>query len=395
MPVTHLTGESTDAIDGIVPKTVYRPETQSDVVEALRAAASDQRTVVPHGGRSKLGWAAPATSADIALDLCGLSRIIDHAAGDLIVVAEAGVRLSDLQARVASAGQVLALDPAESNATLGGLVSANASGPRRLRYGTARDLLIGITVALPDGTLASAGGRVVKNVAGYDIGKLFIGAHGSLGAVVSTTWRLHPKPPTGAVVDIAVERCAEASAIAHAVAHSPLTPTALEVRGQAGGAGTVRIVFESIPESVAAQTVSAVALLGRGTIIDSVPENLAALPGDPDALIVRIAHPPKQLPAVLAALPVAAEIRASARVGIVEAALTTDAAGSLDRLRAALPALEGNVVVVQTPPALRGEVDHWGPIGDTLPLMRRVKDEYDPDHRFSPGRYVGACNDGA
>jgi len=199
---TRRPGGPDDAVGGVVPREAVRPDTVDQVAEVLRAAAADGRTVVPVGGRSKLTWARPPESCDLLLDLTGLDRVVEHVAGDLTVVAEAGVRLADLQAQLGRAGQLLALDPPEEGATLGGLVSANASGPRRLRYGTTRDLLIGITVVLADGTVAHAGGKVVKNVAGYDLGKLFTGAHGTLGVVASTTWRLHPVPPARRVVTL-------------------------------------------------------------------------------------------------------------------------------------------------------------------------------------------------
>lgn len=390
MPSLHTAarpGAKSDALDAVVPTEVCRPESVADLVSVVRAAARAGKNVVPHGNRSKIGWAAPTGPADLALDLTGLDSIVDHAAGDLIVVAQAGVRLADLQQRVGHAEQMLALDPAEPQATLGGVVSANASGPRRLRYGTARDLLIGITVVLPDGTLASAGGRVVKNVAGYDLGKLFVGAHGSLGVVVSTTWRLHPRPAAAAVVTLDIE-CADAALVARTLAHSPLTPVAIELRGHAGGRGALQVLFESSAESVTAQADATTALLGGGNVSAAVPADFGARPHRDDRLAVRIAHPPKALPAVLAALPAGTEVRASARVGIVEAVLA-DGPAVLDSLRRQLAAVAANAVVFATPASWRGRVDHWGPIGDTLPLMRRVKDEFDPEHRFAPGRFVG------
>ena len=154
----HRPGDAGDAVGGVVPREVVRPGTVEEVAEVLRAAAADGRTVVPVGGRSKLTWAAPPESCDLLLDLTGLDRVVEHVAGDLTVVAEAGVRLADLQAQLGETGQLLGLDPPEDGATLGGVVSANASGPRRLRYGTTRDLLIGVTVVLADGTVAHAGG---------------------------------------------------------------------------------------------------------------------------------------------------------------------------------------------------------------------------------------------
>nr|MDP9461132.1 FAD-binding oxidoreductase [Actinomycetota bacterium] len=141
-------GRPEDAVSGIVPSEVVRPTSIEEVAEVMRTAAADGRTVVPVGGRSKLSWAAPPSSCDLLLDTTGLDRIVEHVAGDLTVVAEAGVRLTDLQEQVGQAGQMLGLDPPEEGATLGGVVGANASGPRRLQYGTVRDLLIGTTVVL-------------------------------------------------------------------------------------------------------------------------------------------------------------------------------------------------------------------------------------------------------
>jgi glycolate oxidase FAD binding subunit len=183
--------------------------------------------------------------------------VVEHTAGDLVVVAEAGVRLSVLQERLVSAGQWLALDPPEEGATLGGVVSANASGPRRLRYGTVRDLLIGITVVLADATLAHAGGKVVKNVAGYDLGKLYTGAHGSLGLVVSTTWRLHPLPAARRVVTVDLPDLRDAGPLALRLTRSILTPTAVELHAVTGGGGELLVVFESIPKARTCRMTSA------------------------------------------------------------------------------------------------------------------------------------------
>jgi FAD/FMN-containing dehydrogenase len=162
-------------VAGVEPAQVVTPATAPEVADLLRSTTG---TVVPVGAGTKTSWAAPPTSCDLLLRTTGLDGITEHAPGDLVVVAEAGVRLAALQRQLAAHGQMPAPDPAEPGATLGGIVSANTSGPRRLRYGTARDLLIGVTVVLADGTTAKAGGKVVKNFAGYDLGKLYSGAHG-------------------------------------------------------------------------------------------------------------------------------------------------------------------------------------------------------------------------
>ncbi len=386
----HRPGDAGDAVGGVVPREVVRPGTVEEVAEVLRAAAADGRTVVPVGGRSKLTWAAPPESCDLLVDLTGLDRVVEHVAGDLTVVAEAGVRLADLQAQVGEAGQLLGLDPPEDGATLGGIVSANASGPRRLRYGTTRDLLIGITVVLADGTVAHAGGKVVKNVAGYDLGKLFTGAHGTLGVVASTTWRLHPVPPARRVVTLELTDAAAAGPLSVALARSTLTPSAVELVGSAGGAARLVVLFESIAESVTDQARAAVALLGGGEESEDLPGDLGRRPGGADDVLLRLAYAPASLSAVLAALPAGTAVTAHAATGVSYAAVpAADAADALPRLRAAIAPHDGTAVVLRAPDAVRDRLDHCGTVGDSLDLMRRVKERFDPERRMSPGRFVG------
>ncbi|MFI1094387.1 FAD-binding oxidoreductase [Streptomyces sp. NPDC020917] len=364
-------------------------------------------TVVPVGAGTKTGWAAPPTSCDLVLHTGGLAGITEYLPGDLVVVAEAGVPLSALQQTLAEHGQMLALDPPEAGATLGGIVSANASGPRRLRYGTVRDLLIGVTVVLADGTVARAGGKVVKNVAGYDLGKLYTGAHGALGVVVSTTWRLHPLPPARATVTVPVPDSTQAGRCAVRLARSPLTPTAAELRWDgAGSGGALVVLFESTAASVRAQAREAVALLGGGTTGDDVPAWFGRRPRG--GLVLRLAYAPAALPQVLDALdalgaptqgaggaPAGAHVTASACTGVAYAAVPPGA--DLAVLRAALAPYDGSAVIVGGSPdgtaqaagAGRTAAEHWGPPGDAFALMTRVKDRFDPGRRLSPGRLLG------
>ncbi len=183
-----------DHVDGVRPALVARPADTDQVAEVLRAAASHGLTVVPRGRGTKMSWGTPPSSADVLLDVSALDQVLDHAAGDLIVATQAGARLADLQQVVAQGGQRLALDETVPGASIGGTLATNASGPRRVAVGTARDLLIGVTVVRADGVVAKAGGRVVKNVAGYDLGKLVIGSAGTLAVVTEAVFRLHPVP---------------------------------------------------------------------------------------------------------------------------------------------------------------------------------------------------------
>jgi glycolate oxidase FAD binding subunit len=382
-------GTAKDAVAGVVPSEVVRPSGIPAVTEALQAAQRAGHSVLVAGGRTKMGWAPPPGSADVLVDTTRLDRVVEHTAGDLVVVAEAGVRLAALQERLRKAGQWLALDPPEQGATLGGVVSANASGPRRLRYGTVRDLLIGVTVVRADGAVATAGGKVVKNVAGYDLGKLYTGAHGSLGVVVSTTWRLHPVPTARRVVVLDLADPLTAGPLAVRIARSTLTPVAVELRATVGGSGSLVVVFEAIAESVRTQAAAAVALLGGGRQDDDLPGWFGERPGSDSDLVLRLAYAPAALPTVLAALPTGSVVTSSACTGVTYAAVPAEQAGSLAAIRSALAPSDGTAVVLAAPPHLRGALDHWGPVGSSLGLMRRVKDRFDPDGRLAPGRFVG------
>jgi len=370
---------SSSSIAGVTPSGFVTPSSAGEVADVLRSTTG---TVVPVGAGTKTGWAAPPASCDLLLRTTALDRVVEHVPGDLVVVAEAGVPLATLQARLAEHGQMLALDPPEPGATLGGIVSANASGPRRLRYGTVRDLLIGVTVVLADGTTARSGGKVVKNVAGYDLGKLYTGAHGALGVLVSTTWRLHPLPAAAGTVAVGVADAAEAGRLASLVVRSTLTPSAVELRWE-GGSGELVVLFESIPASVDAQSAAAIELLGGGERAHEPPPWFGARPTG--GVVLRLAYEPHALPRVLAALPAAAAGTASAGTGV--AYLSVPADTDLAALRAAIAPYDGSAVVLDRPAGLA--VDHWGPVPDSFGLMTRVKDQFDPGRRLSPGRLLG------
>ena len=163
------------------------------------------------------------------IDTGNLDQILEHTAGDLVVSVQAGVRLDDLARVLAAAGQRLAVDPLDTSGTIGGLIATGAAGPLRYRYGSPRDLLIGITVIRADGTIAKAGGKVVKNVAGYDIGKLFAGSYGTLGLITEATFRLHPLPESTAWITLDCPDPASAAAAVQTIADSPVMPSAIEL----------------------------------------------------------------------------------------------------------------------------------------------------------------------
>ncbi|MBF9135143.1 FAD-binding oxidoreductase, partial [Plantactinospora sp. S1510] len=194
-----------DVVGGVPARLVATPGSTEQAAAVLRAAAELRLSVVARGAGSRLDWGAPPRTLDLILDTGRLTGVVEHAAGDLIVVVRAGTRLDELRDVLAPAGQQLALDDPPpgatvGGATVGGAVSVNASGPRRMLYGTVRDLLIGVTLVRADGVVAHAGGKVVKNVAGYDLGKLVTGAYGTLGLITECAFRLHPLPAARAYV---------------------------------------------------------------------------------------------------------------------------------------------------------------------------------------------------
>ena len=345
-----------------------------------------------------------------------LDQVLEHAAGDLVVRAQAGVRLADLQAALAPAGQLLALDPPEPRATLGGVVAANASGPRRLRYGTVRDLIIGITVVLADGTVARAGGKVVKNVAGYDLAKLFCGSLGTLGMVAEVIFRLHPLPAAAAVVTLEVEAPEQVGQAVQRLGRSALEPSAVELNlDEWGWPGRLTVVFEGIRPGVEAQAAAAVELLGQvgeaavagpggdrgrpeparrapvreggGRAQGHLPAGRAAgrpgrPPRGPDALGRPGQRPRRHRRGLDGQRPPRGQPAAdSPEVPWLVRKITAT--------RERLAARGGSLVVVKAPPELKRAVDAWGPAGDALGLMRRVKERFDPERRLSPGRFVG------
>src|SRR6266567_7005669 len=221
-----------DAVAGVHPKLVVEPGTEQELAEILRLSSEASLAVIPRGGGTKLGWGNSPARADLIVLTSRLSKIIEHAWADLTASAEAGCTIQKLQETLAQHGQRLALDPLwPRKATIGGVLSTNDSGALRLRFGALRDLIIGVTIALPDGTLASSGGKVVKNVAGYDLPKLVTGALGTLGVITRAVFRLHPLPHLARTFTcLATGFLPEAQRLILAIQDSRLAHAALQVR---------------------------------------------------------------------------------------------------------------------------------------------------------------------
>ncbi|HMA47351.1 MAG TPA: FAD-binding oxidoreductase [Frankiaceae bacterium] len=375
-----------DAVAGVPVAVVVSPSTVDEVAGVLRTAAAHRLTVVPRGAATMLGAGnPPSRPVDVVVDLTRMDAVLEHAAGDLVVRAQAGVRLAALQSHVAPARQRLALDPPERAATLGGLIAANRSGPLRHRFGTIRDLLLGVTVVLADGTVARSGGKVVKNVAGYDLGKLYTGSHGTLGVVVDAVLRLHPLPPARRVVTLPARQPARVAELAAELGAAQLVPSAVE---HDGDERVVTVLFEGRERAVDAQADAAARLDRDATVADRPPPWWGEHPWtDPCAGVgLTVGFAPSALLDVLAVLPPNARVRGRVATGVLEVALPAVDADWLAWARERIAPGGGSVVVVAgRVPGL----DVWGYRGDALDLMRRVKDRFDPAHLLSPGRFVG------
>src|SRR5579859_5728179 len=223
-------GTAADAVCGMVPSFVASPGSTAEAAALLRAAASFGLAVVPRGAGTGMSWGAPPSSCDLVVDLRSMDQVLEHAAGDLVARVQAGLTMGRLASALAAAGQELALD-VPADATVGGVVATGTAGPRRFRYGAPRDLLIGITIVRADGVVARSGGKVVKNVAGYDLGKLFSGSQGTLGLITEVAFRLHPRPAAVAWVtgDYGPSAVAKAAAAVATAAGSALVPSAVEL----------------------------------------------------------------------------------------------------------------------------------------------------------------------
>ncbi|BBH70908.1 glycolate oxidase [Actinoplanes sp. OR16] len=360
-----------DVVGGVPARLVAAPASTEEAA-ALIAASADLNVVI-RGGGTKIEWGTPPRDLDLIIDTRRLTGVVEHAAGDLITVVRAGTPMAELHALP---GQQLALD-APATATAGGTVAANASGPRRLRYGTARDLLIGITVVRPDGTITKAGGKVVKNVAGYDLGKLYTGSFGTLGLITECVFRLHPVPATAFFVRAAAPPGSAARILAGQFAAS-----ALEVHAVPGADPEIAVLLEG-----AADRSAEVAHLLDGEVSDEPPPWWGVTP--PGTVLVKLTGVLSQVPALVAtAVGAGATVTGSAGAGVLYAGFTGDPHGRVELLRAAAVRAGGHAVVLTAPDDVRDTLDMWGPVPG-LALMRRVKDQFDPAHRFAPGRFAG------
>jgi glycolate oxidase FAD binding subunit len=408
-------------IDGRTPEAAVFPGTVDEVAAVVTTAAEVAMPLFPWGGGSAAAVGVPRLRAGVVLGLSRMRAIVEHEPGDLTVTAQAGVVMRELQAALGARGQWLSLDPPDADrATLGGVLAADASGPRRHLYGTARDVLIGVTVVTADGSIVRGGGRVVKNVAGYDLPKLFIGSFGTLGVIVEATLKLRPLPDDERLVAVPFERLKDAGAAVRAILGSDLIPNAIDLADAPAARGlgvesapaTLIVGFDGLGEQVDWQ-VNELA----GIVRPYGGQTLVTLPATAWTGLAQAAQGAFGTPAAVMTLSVLPSLvadtmeqgassarqrglttawSAHAGVGLVTGAVRADSerqdpavlAAVLAEWRAAARAGGGHASIRWAPLAVKAALPVWDDVGPAGRIMQRIKAELDPQNLLNPGRFV-------
>jgi glycolate oxidase FAD binding subunit len=380
-----------------VEVTTERPGSPEEAARLLRSLGEAGKAVRVRGGGTK-DWGGIGDPVAVELETGGMAKILEHNVGDLTAVLQAGVPLAEAQAAFAAEGQMLALDPPLGTgdaATVGGMVATGDSGPLRHRYGGVRDLIVGISLALSDGSLAKAGGKVIKNVAGYDLAKLFTGSHGSLGLIVTVTVRLHPKPVGNATAVAATDDPDVLAKAAIALARLPLEADSLDAAWQ-GGAGRLLARFGGATAGDQAEATASrmreAGLDGVQTVEDDddLWDDLRAAQRRPEGASLKLSGRMTDLaPAIRATDAAGGALVSRAAHGL--SWITLDSGDLVSRVGAVRDALDPRAVVVQDgPEELRRELDPWGPLDPgALVVMKRLKERFDTKRIFRPGAFVG------
>ncbi len=402
--------------DSCIPKIVVMPASVQALQNVLRFASEQNLSVIPAGSGTKLGIGNLAPKTDIVLATTHLNKVIEYEPADLTVTVEAGIRLADLQTELAKTRQFLPLNPPYADrCTIGGIVSTNASGPLRLRYGTARNLVLGMHVTHATGTVVKSGGKVVKNVAGYDLNKLYIGAFGTLGIITEVTLKLAPLPAHEAILAVQSETIQDAVNTGLNIVSSQTLPTFVNLFVNVGinqfheKKPTLLVGFAGDPETVAWQLNSTQNLVEQngsigvqkieGELHDSIShviQEFSAVDRKSDTVLVKVNLKRTDLAEFAEhGLKDTCQMMVLLGNGVLYLKIPIDSttdfqqlADTLTQLRQRVIDVGGNLIIETAPPELKQQIDVWGPIGSTLKLMEQVKAKFDAKSVLNPGRFV-------
>lgn len=412
------------AVDGLLPRLVVTPGSAQEIAGVIELTNRHGLTTLACGGGSRMHLGAIPKPFDVLIETARLTRLLEHEAPDLTCQVEAGITLADLQARLATKGQWLPLDtPDAAQATIGGILASNTSGPKRLRYGTARDLVIGLQVVQASGEIARSGGRVVKNVAGYDLNKLYIGSLGTLGVIVEANFKLQPIPANERTLLLTFSNIQDTMQAVIATTGSLLTPSALELidTGAASDMSdffglslptngyTLALNFEGSLTTIERQIDEARliarthgALLGddlagaeQELFWNAIREHLQGSVTCKAAILVsHMAGYLQKLGDICRRYELESAVVAHAGNGILYIELrpsdaTPRLVEAIAQLRKEAQEARGSLVVERCPVDLKRRIDVWGEPGSNFRLMQRLKEQFDPKGTFVKGRFVG------
>jgi glycolate oxidase FAD binding subunit len=388
------------------------PHTVETLAAIVKQAQQQQWQILPCGNGSKLDWGGLAKEVELVVSTQKLNRIIEHAVGDLTVTVEAGVKLADLQAALQPTGQFLPIDPAFSEtATIGGIVATGDSGSWRQRYGGIRDMVLGLSFVRADGEIAKAGGRVVKNVAGYDLMKLLTGSYGTLGIITQVTFRTYPLPEASATILLTGKGEAVATAT-QTLRNSSLTPTAADLLSASvieelaiGKECGLLVRFQTMAESVKKQLAQLEAIARQldlqisfyrdkdeSDLWQRLPQ-IIRIPSTDTAIICKIGVVPSASVAVLQEL---TTITASRGLGMIHTGsgigilqFKSEDRNGIEEMRSLCQQHRGFLTILTAPKSIKQQLDPWSYTGNALEMMRTIKQKFDPQNILSPGRFVG------
>ena len=413
--VTHGQGVKGYAVDGLEPEAVVFPNTIEELSNLLSAADQDGKAVVPWGGGTAMGLGNRSRGNDLVISTSRLNRVLDYEPSDLTVVVEAGITLSSLQEELGENGQFLPLDPPLADrATIGGILSANSSGPIRAQFGAIRDRLIGIKVVNPNGDVTKGGGKVVKNVSGYDMNKLYTGALGTLGIIVEAAFKLAPLFKETCTQVVTCKTPLEAEAFVKGLREAGVTPVALQLIGGEGvgvsDGYSVVLQIGGMSDAVERQARSVVELCdsngwrvtrkdaeGTAEVWQRV-RDAGRRPVSPATMIIKATCLPSDAVTLVNRIKQISGENWAVSCNMVNGVVYGywwDEGLSIDeietrvkRMREITGALNGHCVVEVCPAQLKERIDVWGFEGPQVDLMKRIKEQFDPNGTLNPGRFV-------